>query len=553
MIFNYIRLTKKNIIRYISSLIFFLSALLLNSQNISYNYFYRVYFNDKGADPLNFNSSDLLSARAVDRRERNDIITPDLKDIPVFSEYINQIRSLGLTLHCTSRWMNTGLFKSEEPFNTGTVLNLPFVKDVKIVKLPPGKSDYANKLDFESFQTDFPQYDQPIKMANGHILHNSGFDGRGILIAVLDGGFDNAEEIPSLKALYKRKGIKATRDFVSGNNFVYAYHTHGTAVLSVLAGNIEGILKGSAPAADFMLFRTENTNDEFPVEEDFWVAAAEFADSAGADIITSSLGYGPFDDPMPDYKFYELDGNSTFITRAADIAASKGILVFCSAGNERNKTWIRILAPSDGDSVICVGAVDGYGNISAFSSAGPSADGRIKPDNTTMGESVTVQVSPTVVSRSSGTSFSCPVLSGLSACLLQAVPYAKTHEIIDALHRSGNKFNAPDSLYGYGIPDMADALIRIQDAYLEIPEKNISVYPNPTNGEFEITFKEIPGSVKTEIFTSSGSVIFRKELDQLAGRRMKISALNNRPNGIYIIKLTTGTGVSLYKIIKIER
>ena len=538
-------------IKAIPVLLLLFSAFNLYCQDDAYKYFYRVYLTDKGDNnTVNFQPLDLLSERALNRREKAGIEVPDFRDLPVSTEYLNQITSLGLTFHCTSKWMNTALFKTVDPCDPDILLNLPFVKEVKIVRSPAEKSQHKDKLDFSTYQSDLPQYDQPINMLNGHIIHNSGFDGKGILIAVLDGGFKNAGIISSLKTLHHRKGVKKTRDFVTNTDNVYEYHTHGTAVLSILAGRINDTIEGTAAGADFLLFRTEDTGSEFPVEEDFWIAAAEYADSAGADIITSSLGYSTFDDPLLNYKFADLDGNSTFITKAADIAASKGILVFSSAGNERNKEWIRILAPSDGDSVMSVGAVDGNGTIAVFSSAGPSSDGRIKPDNSTMGVSVTVQTAGNSVTRSNGTSFSCPVLSGMTACLMQAVPDATNTEIIDALHSSSDRFNKPDSLYGYGIPDMAQALSKIQDLHTEIPDKATIAGPNPTTGEFEVTFKEPPGKIIIEIFTSSGTRIYRKDFKEYTGRTIRISVLNKTNEGLYFVRLITGTGVYLHKIIK---
>jgi subtilisin family serine protease len=538
-------------IKAIIVLLLLFSALSLYCQDDTYNYFYRVYLTDKGDyNSGNFLSRDLLSERALDRRGKSGITVPDFRDLPVYAEYLYQITSLGLTLHCTSKWMNTALFKTVDPCDPVMLLNLPFVKEVKTVRSPAEKSQRRDKLAFSTYQSELPLYDQPITMLNGHIIHNSGFDGKGILIAVLDGGFKNAGIISSLKTLHLRKGVKKTRDFVANNDDVYDYHTHGTAVLSILAGWINDTIEGTAPGADFLLFRTEDTESEFPVEEDFWIAAAEYADSAGADIITSSLGYSTFDDPLLNYKFTDLDGNSTFITQAADIAASKGILVFSSAGNERNKEWIRILAPSDGDSVLSVGAVDENGTIAFFSSAGPSSDGRIKPDNSTMGVSVTVQTAEYSVARSNGTSFSCPVLSGMTACLMQAVPDATNTEIIDALHSSSDRFHKPDSLYGYGIPDMALALTKIQDLHTKIPENATVAGPNPTTGEIEVTFKEPPEKIIIEIFTSSGIRIYRKDFKEYTGRTIMISFLNKTNEGLYFVRLITGTGVYLHKIIK---
>ncbi|OFY38659.1 MAG: hypothetical protein A2Z69_02760 [Bacteroidetes bacterium RBG_13_44_24] len=545
---------KKKRIKALFVVILIFSCTFSAGQDQQFNYFYRICFTDKGEySTMSFTASELLSGRALDRRTRYAIPVPDMKDIPVFHGYLTAISSMGLTLHCTSKWMNTGLFKTNQPVDPGILLSLPYVADVKIVKNPSAKSSCADKLDFPLEQADTPPFDRPITMVNGSLLHASGFEGKGILIAVLDGGFLNTENISSLQHLRNRNGIKGTYDFVNNEPFVYDYHNHGTAVLSVLAGQISGVIEGTAPGADFLLLRTEDPQSEFSVEEDFWAAGAEFADSAGADIISSSLGYFTFDDPVMDYKFTDFDGNSAFVTQAADIAASKGILVICSAGNERGKTWQRILAPSDGDSVISVGAVDGNNIISTFSSAGPSADGRVKPDNATMGVSVVVQTAVSEMARSSGTSFSCPVLSGMAACLMQAVPDASNTDIIDALHYSADRYTFPDSLYGYGIPDMLKALDRLQYIHVIKPDIGYVAGPNPTTGDVEIFFREPPESLSIEIFSASGIRFFRQEFPGYAGRTFRIKALNSRDQGIYFIRLITGSDTYTHKIIKLNR
>ena len=549
---EYTSLRKKGII-FIPVLIFIFASLTVKGQSESYYYFYRVYFTDKGANITGkYSATDLLSQRALSRREKAGIAAPDYRDYPVWIPYLKQISSLGFKLHCTSKWMNTAVFKTQSAADPGVIRSLPFVTDVRLVRQPALKSAYRDKLEFQMSQADFPPYDRPITMVDGYPLHFSGFDGKGILIAVLDGGFINADQISSLSGLRSRRGIIATYDFVKNDQFVYDFHSHGTAVLSVLAGQTPGIISGTAPGADFLLLRTEDTSSEFSVEEDYWAAGAEFADSAGADIISSSLGYFNFDDPSLNYKFSDLDGNTAFVTRAADVAASKGILVINSAGNERNNAWVRIIAPSDGDGVVAVGAVDGNELIASFSSAGPSADRRIKPDNSTMGVSVTVQTSVSGTARSNGTSFSCPVLSGMTACLMQAVPGATNREIIEALHSSADRYLVPDSLYGYGIPDMVKALIILQDIHLIIPENESVAKPNPTTGEFEIIFKEAPDVLKIEIFTASGSRIFLKNFGEYAGRSLLISSLINKPQGIYFIRLTSGTRGYTHKIIKLN-
>lgn len=525
----------------------------INCQERSYNFFYRVYFKDKGTNTINdFSPGDLLSVKAVKRREKSGIPVPDIRDIPVYSGYIDQIKSSGFKLHCTSRWLNTALFKTEAMADINSLINLPFVSKVKVVKNTSGKGQSYDKLSFITGQEDLPGYDQPAKMLNGLSVHNSGLNGKGILIAVLDGGFLNADNISSLDNLRRRNGIKGTFDFVRNDKFVYGYHNHGTAVLSVLAGYIPESIEGTARDADFWLLRSEDTGTEYPVEEDFWIAAAEYADSLGADIISSSLGYFTFDDPLMDYKFSDMDGNRAFVTQAADIAASKGILVVNSAGNERNKTWLRIIAPSDGDSVLAVGAVDWSKTISAFSSAGPSYDNRVKPDVVSLGVSVPVQVEALTVERSNGTSFSCPIISGMCACIMQAVPDALNSEIISALHSASDRFLNPDSLYGYGIPDIADVIKHLQDKYTIRPSDRSVASPNPFKEELKITFREIPEHLRFEIYDVNGKLVVSKDYRDFISRTLILADFHDLMQGIYFVRLITPGGIFVHKVIRVN-
>lgn len=543
----------RNRIKLIITLLLLSYTCLLPGQEPVYSYFYRIYLRDKGDNVVNkYSAAELLSSRAIDRRQKAGIPVPDMRDLPVEKSYLNQISLLGLKLHSTSKWMNTALFKSQSPFDIKTLLNLPFVSDVRAVKTPGRKNLHNDKLNFQIIQADFPPFDRPLTMINGSPMHESGYDGKNVLIAILDGGFINANNISSLNDLRLRHGIKSTYDFVNNNISVYNLSSHGTAVLSVVAGNIPGQIEGTAPGADFLLLKTEDVESEFPCEEDFWAAGAEFADSSGADIISSSLGYFNFDDSTLNYKYSDLDGNTAFVTIAADIAASKGILVVNSAGNERNTVWQRIIFPSDGDSVLAVGAVDGNNIISDFSSAGPSADRRIKPDNVAMGVSVPVQISVNTIGRSNGTSFSCPVLSGMAACLLQAVPRALNTDIIKVLHSSADRFNHPDSLYGYGIPDIVLALTELQNLYIKVPDNGIIVSPNPTTGDFEIIFSVPPENVTIEIISLTGKLIFRRAYADYAGRTIKISELQHKAQGVYIIRAISNSEIKVRKIIKLN-
>lgn len=535
------------------TLLLMYKIISVHAQEPVYSYFYRVYLIDKGNNIAGkYSASDLLSSRALARRQKAGIQVPDFRDLPVYQGYLNQISLLGLKLHSTSKWMNTALFKSQSAFDINTLLSLPFVSDVKIARDPGKKSSYNNKLDFQLIQTDLPPYDRPVTMVNGYPMHNSGYNGKDVLIAILDGGFTNADNISSLNGLRSRNGIKATYDFVTKNESVYNSSLHGTAVLSVLAGNIPGQIEGTAQGADFLLLKTEDVTSEYPCEEDFWAAGAEFADSTGADIISSSLGYFTFDDSTLNYKISDLNGKTAFVTRAAEFAASKGIMVINSAGNERNQGWKKIIFPSDGDSVLAVGAVDGDNMISDFSSAGPSSDGRIKPDNVAMGVSVPVQISDNSVGRSNGTSFSCPILSGMSACLLQAVPRALNSDIIHVLHSSADRYSFPDSLYGYGIPDIVLALTELQNIYIKIPDKGAIASPNPTTGIFEIIFPSSPETATIEIFSMTGKLIFRKDFAEYAGRTISITELEHREQGVYLLRMTYGSEKNVLKIIKLN-
>lgn len=539
----------KKTLRIIISVVLLVSAEQLNGQQPGY--FYRVYFRDKGPYEGIYTPADLLSQRSLQRREKSGITSIDYRDIPVNDRYTSAIISLGLTLHCTSKWMNTGLFRSQNPINTTTIANLPFVKEVKLVKTP-GIKGLPRKMDPSADQNSLTSHDLPIAMLKGFSLHYSGFTGDSILIAVLDGGFINGNSIKSLEHLRARNGIVATHDFVLAKEDVYNASSHGTAVMSILAGRIPDLIYGSAPDADYILLKTEDAESEYPYEEDLWVAGAEFADSAGADIISSSLGYYEFDDPSMNYKLQDLDGNTAFVTIAADIAASKGILVVNSAGNERDNLWRKIIFPSDGDSVLAVGAVNEQNSISTFSSAGPSSDRRVKPDNVAMGVDIPVQTAIGYVSRGSGTSFSCPVLSGMAACLLQAVPKSTNMDIIEALQKSGDRWNDPDSLYGYGLPDMTKALSILQDKYIPVPEDIAYVVPNPTTGNFQLIFHDPQGPVIIELFNLSGKIIYRIDLPYHSGRTINFEELQSLPQGIYFIRIKTESGTIVKKIIKLR-
>lgn len=517
-------------------------------------YFYRVFFTDKGDVTLSdFTPEQLLSPAAIARREKCGVAPLTYSDLPVSQAYISEIRQMGLTLRNCSKWINTALFTSPAAINTAQIEALPFVERVMLVKHPSGPA----KREVDKYGTSAPASASdtfnPIVPVNGDQLHQSGYTGKNITIAVLDAGFIYANEVESLAPLMQRGGIITTRDFVTGGSNVYAYHGHGTAVLTILAGSLPGIISGSAPDADYMLFRTEDNGSEFPVEEDYWAAAAEYADSAGADVISSSLGYFMFDDPAMNYSFSDFDGNTALVTRAADAAASKGILVVASAGNERNKEWIRIISPSDGDSVMCIGAVKQDLTISDFSSSGFSADGRVKPDVVAPGVSLPLQYEPGRWQLGSGTSFSCPVISGLCASLMQAVPGATAAEVSAAVRQSSDRYNNPDSLYGYGLPDFAAALKKLEDIYTYKPEVKITAGPNPFFEEINLWFRDVPEFLSVTVTNGSGRLVIRKEYSVYVGRSFSLSGFEGMPQGLYYIKVITSQGEKVFKMVRLKK
>ncbi|MHC1731865.1 MAG: S8 family serine peptidase [Bacteroidales bacterium] len=540
------------------ALLFFFTGLMPVTAQPAYPgddqlWFYRVWFSEKTNTISEFAPDELLSPAAISRREKLGIPLLTESDIPVSRQHIITLSRFGFKPRCTSKWINTALFTTTEPKDPATWNEYYFIDSIQLVRRPadPAKKS-STKYGITTPGAGPDAYDPRIPL-NGHLLHQSGFTGKKITIAVLDAGFDGADAIESLAPLRQRGGIIATRNFVTGTDHVYDYHTHGTSVLSILAGSLPGIINGTAPGANYLLLRTEDDETEYPVEEDYWVAAAEFADSAGADIITSSLGYFTFDDPQFDYSFSDMDGDTPFITRGADIAASKGILVVNSAGNERNKEWVRIIAPSDGDSVLCIGALRQDLTVSDFSSAGYSSDGQVKPDVVAPGVSIPIQFEPELWHSGSGTSFSCPVISGLCASLMQALPSASPAEIIDVLHRSSDRYNRPDSLYGYGIPDFIKALRLLEETHIFRPEVPVTAGPNPFTDEIILWFQETPEYLTVTLTGASGMKISERNFPVYIARSFRLDGLGHLGQGLYIVSVKTAQGEKKFKMIRLSR
>ncbi len=455
--------------------VLFLLMTIINSsfaQKVAPNT-YLVRFKDKANSPYSVDKpTEFLSERAILRRQKYNIPITE-QDIPVNKTYIDSIKKLGFEIYAVSKWFNHVVVHSEDSTLINKAYLLDFVDTAKIVKKEKKKfkQPKPEKINIESKPDTFYTFDygygkNQVRIMNLHNLHNKGFAGQGMQIAVLDAGFKNVDKIEGFDSIRTNNQILGIRDFVKRDTDVYRDATHGMQVLSTIAADYPGKLIGTAPKAKFWLLRTEDEHSENLVEEYYWISGAEFADSVGADIIHSSLGYNNFDDTLVSFKYEDMNGDIAPASIASDIASSKGILCVTSAGNEGDAPWKYITSPADADSTLTVGAVSGENMIADFSSVGPTPDGRIKPEVVAQGSFVWVLLPKRGVTFSFGTSFSGPIIAGAVACLWQAHPTCTNMEIIDAVIKSADKYRKPDDKYGYGLPDFDKA-----DKYLKMKGK----------------------------------------------------------------------------------
>jgi serine protease AprX len=518
-------------------------------------YKYWIIFSDKDNTPFEYDQPEaFLSERAIQRRIDQGIPVIE-NDLPVDPAYIKEIEMTGGRKIHTSRWFNAMLYETTDSFDVDDIRAKDFVShvypmywgDFSYFSPPPAKK---KSISDEYF--DYGSGENQIRISNGQKLHNDGFRGAGMLIAVLDAGFYSADTLPAFDSLWANNQIILSKDFVHKGNNVFRESPHGMSVLSLMGGNIPGMLVGTAPEADYLLLRSEDVRSEWRVEEINWIAAAEFADSAGADLINTSLGYSLFDLEVQNYAVEDMDGQTTWITRGADIAASKGILVVSSAGNSGDDPWTIITAPADGDSVLAVGAVDSTGAYVAFSSQGPSADGRVKPNVMAQGSRACIQRADGTVDKGSGTSYAAPIMSGLAACLWQRFPEKTNYEIIKVLEQSATKYPYPTDKMGYGIPNMSVAINIVTASRSREEKSGIYFFPNPTEGRIQLQMPDRAGrTVKIEIFDISGKLHQVVSADNMDTHSYIVINLNPQiMSGMYIMKVTTGTNVYTLKFIK---
>lgn len=519
---------------------------------------YWVEFSDKNNSPYCIcRPAEFLSARALERRARAGIAVEE-NDLPVNPAYLDSLRSGGALVHHTSRWLNAATVIADSATAAG-LQRWPFVR--KIEYLGPHLR-FRNPPDRPAKKR-VPMTEAPRARGKGGewgyaarqdamlgvpVLHSVGARGRGIWVVVMDGGFTNADTITLFDSVALDHRLFQGHDFVERDGAVFESASHGTAVLSVMAGNLPGWFVGTAPDATYFLVKTEDTGGEFPVEEANWIAGAEWADSLGADLINASLGYTSFNDTTLSHTFAQLDGRTAIGSRGATIAATKGMIICNSAGNEGDGPWRHIGVPADAPGLVAVGAVDFDNKRAGFSSLGPSADGRIKPDLVAPGSPVVAAGDHGAeLGYSAGTSLAAPMLTGSIAALWSAFPDKTAREILDAVFESADQAGQPDNLRGYGLPDLSKAWLTLSGYetgdFLNDARPGFFAFDR-SKGELSILIPEEIGPVEqAELRNGLG----QSEPAELEGYHsgplstLLIKGLDKTPAGTYTLVLTTKT------------
>ena len=523
-------------------LLFFCTFFQSRSQE---TFMYRLILKDKGNPSFSMEQPEMfLSDKSIQRRARQGFVV-DSVDLPIAPSYLQAIASTGAEIRTFSKWVKTVVVHIPDSSFISPLKNLPFVDTLYCVWKGslPNQAPFRNENDavqcplennissnIDSYGAGFTQ----ISLNNGHLLHDAGFRGKGMTIAVIDGGFINVDLIDYFD-FQRIKGIKNFNHEV--NDPLQGNIDHGTRVLSCMLSDKPGEMTGTAPEADYYLLRTEVDSEEYPVEEDYWVAALEYADSIGVDIVTSSLGYGYFDDSSMDHTQSQLDGKSVPISIAAGLAASRGMLLFNSAGNEGSRPWEKVMLPGDALNMLTIGAIERDSVRSYFSSVGYTADGRIKPDLMAMGTNVAVVSSSGQILYNNGTSFSTPIMAGLSACLWQALPELTSFEIIRLLQETANAFSHPDSLMGYGIADVYKAYTQRKTGLKPVGTENaVFFFVNPYENRLYLNLDHLQNVSKLVLNIYSGVGIKLLTVSDFSSS-IDITPL---PKGVYIVHLQSG-------------
>jgi subtilisin family serine protease len=519
---------------------------------------YMVFFKDKHNSAFSITQPEAyLSQRAIDRREKNDVEI-SVQDLPVNANYVNEVKQTGALTYYTSRWFNALLIQCNANL-LPSIEALTVVDRVELVA--PGTLNATTETKSPAYISARTSSNKNIKttsqlsMLGLDAMHELNIRGEGVKVAVFDSGFPGVNTVAPFSHL--QDNIKDTYNFVNRQTDVYRNDDHGTEVLSVMAAYQEGSFVGGAYNADYHLYLTEDVGSEYRIEEYNWLFAAERADSAGVDVINASLGYNTFDNAVMNYTKQQLDGSTAVVTRAAQFAADRGIVVVVSAGNEGNNSWQLVTPPADAIGVIAVGSVTSTETRSGFSSIGPTSDNRIKPDLCAMGSGTFVVRNTGNTGTSSGTSVASPLMASLVTGIMQRYDTLTKQEIIDVLRAAASLAESPNNQLGYGVPNFAEVRLRLEVvAGLENPETSrFAVYPNPADSGFVMIesiqiLKAEP--LQIEVWDMKGSLLKRIENDNLLVEGKARLELTQFPAGLLQIRINQAGQTDIFKIINVR-
>ncbi len=521
---------------------------------------YVVYFADKAGSPYSIEHPEaFLSPRSIARREKQGISIKET-DLPVNKNYVAAVQATGVKVIYTSKWFNAALFEGDSA-QAEAIEALPFTTIIDYAR--PGtsgnrtKNGGGNAIYFDE-TIELPLEELANQAQNAMLgisqMHAQGFNGDGVLVAVLDGGFRGVDTAPYFQHLFENQQYIDGYDFVGNSSNVFKYGQHGTEALSCIVGYEAGKLEAAAYKADVMLYVTEDGGSEYRIEEYNWLFAAERADSVGVNIISTSLGYTTFDDNSMNYTYNELNGETAVITKAANMATAVGIICVASAGNEGAYSWRYVSAPADAPDILAVGAVSLDQNRVSFSSIGPTKDGRIKPDVSALGLQTVVGDASGNITTANGTSFAAPLVSGLVAGFWQAHPELTNFEVMEKIKASGSTSIAPNNEIGYGVPNFNRAIEIVLDTEEEMPEKNeFEVYPNPIiEGKLFITPSQPhQGNLVVVILqNSTGQTLLTKSFNNYTGTEPLSLDISTLGAGVYILQISSPKVTNTVKLIR---
>lgn len=537
------------------------TLLLLSSLSSAWaqgQHAFRVTFTDKVGSPSLSDPLLFLSQRALDRRA-NQGIAVDITDQPVSPLYIDTVLNLTSgVLHVTSKWMNDCVVLVSDSADIAALQGKPWISDVKYVaryttilhEITAEQHDNSENPPLLKTTGDPAYYSSSwnqTEFVRGECLHDASFRGQGMMIAVLDDGYNYVNTAASFDSLNNDNRIKDTYNFAKDTSHVYNNNSHGSQALSTMAAVMPNTYVGAAPLAQYALYVTEDQGSEQPIEMDNLVAALERADSIGTDVVSASIGYNTFNYPFDSVTLAEIDGKTTHVAKAVNFASAKGMLCVITAGNEGGNWWNKILTPGDADSALTVGNVNGSIVPASNSGFGPNAAGRVKPDVVALGSPAIVVNASNIPVSVPGTSFAVPQIAGFAACLWQSAPWATAAQIRQVIRATGSQFSNPGNQIGYGKPDFCEALqtLGISEA-AEIEELDIVLYPNPATSEVYLLLPAHVKKAQASIIDVSGRTV-QTNSATAGNNTFSVAQLSA---GVYWVKVVSNNTTAIKKLIK---